>query len=187
MKKYLINIGASVFLLFLMLTWNGCDEFNSLPLNIPLTIKLDLTTSGGSLSASQEGCLSTNSDTYNEYKDKINSLRFVEAAFRTINVDPGELSGDITVTLSDENGTELFSYSAAGTRLADYMKPNSPYIFKLTQEQIDFINTYLDDIVNGTGGSCFTATVTVNNLHNGGQINTLNCAIDMVIEADMQF
>jgi hypothetical protein len=67
------------------------------------------------------------------------------------------------------------------------MKPNSPYIFKLTQEQIDFINAYLDDIVNGTGGSCFTATVTVNNLTNGGQTNTLNCAIDMVIEADMEF
>lgn len=187
MKRFLIKTGAAVFLLFLMLTWNGCDEFNHLPLNIPLSIQLDLTTVGGSFSASKEGCLSTDSDVYDRYKDNIQSLHFVEAAFRTINVDPTELSGDITVTLRDGNGTELFRYAAPETRLADYMKPNSPYIFKLTQEQIDFINLYLADVVNGTGGSCFTATVSVNNLVNGGQTSTLTCAIDMVIEADMQF
>ncbi len=83
MRKYLVQAGTSVVLLFLMLTWNGCDDFNSLPLNIPFTIDVSVSGSSATLSDSQSYCLSTDSETYDEYRDKIQSLHFIEAAFRT--------------------------------------------------------------------------------------------------------
>ncbi len=182
MKKYIIRTGTSLFLLFLMLTWNGCDAFNSLPLNIPFTLNVNVTGSDNSLSNSASYCLSTDSDTYTEYRDKINSLHFVEAAYRTKNVFPQGLSGNITVALQDGNGNNLFSYTIPGAAPADYMAPNSPYILQLSQSQIDFINTYLNSLLST--GACFTAVITVDNITGGNPPYSVNGAIDMVIEAD---
>ncbi len=183
MKKYFIQFGTSAVLLFLMVTWNGCDKFNSLPLNIPFTFNVSVSGSAATLSDSQSYCLGTDSETYNEYRDKIHSLHFIEAAFRTTNVDPETLSGNITVTLQDGDGNILFSYDIPGATPADYMTPNSPYILQLNQSQIDFINTYLNSLLNQ--GACFTATVTVNNI-TGQPPYTIEGAIDMVIEADTE-
>ena len=185
MKKYLINIGASVFLLFLMLAWNGCDEFNHLPLNIPFSLNVSVSGSDNTLSdTSDPFCISSDSQTYNEYQDKIRSLHFVEAAFRTISVTPADLSGDITVTLLDGDGNEIFRYVIPDAAPADYMKPNSPYILQLRQEQIDFINLNLDQLLNT--GACFSASFTVENI-NGQPPYHIDGAIDMVIEADTEF
>jgi hypothetical protein len=182
MKKYLKQLIASFFLIFLMSTWNGCDAFNSLPLNIPFTINVEMQQSNGnSLTDTEQGCLSGQSDTYSKYNDKINSLKFVEAAFRTISVSPANLSGNVNVMLLNNSGNTLFNYTIQNVVLADYMKPNSPFILKLTQSQIDFINSYLDEVLHGS--ACFTATVTVDNL-NGQPPYTMKGAIDMVIEAD---
>ena len=183
MKKYLMKINASVFLLFLLLTWNGCDEFNSLPLNIPFSINVTVAGTGSTITESTDFCFSTQSDTYNEYRDKVNSLHFVEAAFRTKDVNPADLTGDVVITLQGNSNT-LFTYTITDYTPADYQKPNMPHILQLNQQQIDFINTYLDDILNNSEGSCFNATITVNNIVNGGQPSTLNVALDMVIEAD---
>ncbi len=183
MKKYLIRFGTSVVLLFLMLAWNGCDEFNSLPLNIPFSFNLSVEGSTSTLTANQSYCLSTDSKTYDEYRDKIHSLHFIEAAYRTKNVVPADLSGNTTVTLQDGDGNVLFSYDIPGATPADYMSPNSPYIFQLTQSQIDFLNTYLNSLLSE--GACFTATITVNNI-TGQSPYTIDGAIDMVIEADTE-
>jgi len=183
MKKYLIRTGTTVFLLFLMLTWNGCDSFNSLPLNIPFTLNVHVTGSDNTISNSSPlYCLNTDSQTYTEYRDKINSLHFVEAAYRTKNVFPQELSGNITVALQDGDGNSLFSYTIQGANPADYMAPNSPYILQLTQQQIDFINTHLNSLLNS--GACFTAVITVDNISGGNPPYSVDGAIDMVIEAD---
>jgi hypothetical protein len=183
MKKFFIQFGTSAILLFLMVAWNGCDSFNSLPLNIPFTIDVSVQGSAATLSDSQSYCLSTDSETYNEYRDKIQSLHFVEAAYRTTGVVPTNLTGNITVTLQDDNGNVLFSYDIPGATPADYMTPNSPYILQLNQSQIDFINTYLNNLLSQ--GACFTATVTVSNI-TGQPPYTVEGAIDMVIEADTE-
>ncbi len=183
MKKYIIRISTSLVLLFLMLTWNGCDKFNSLPLNIPFTIPVHVEGSAATLSDSESYCLSTDSQTYNDYRDKINSLHFVEAAYRTTNVIPADLSGNVNVSLQDGDGNVLFSYDIPGAAPADYMSPNSPYILQLDQGQIDFINTYLNSLLSQ--GACFTATITVSNI-SGQAPYTIDGAVDMVIEADTE-
>ena len=181
MKKYIKHVSASVFLLIIMSSWNGCDLFNSLPLNIPFSINVDMQSNGSTLSGSQQGCLSTNSDTYMQYSDRINSLHFVAAAFRTKSVNPSDLSGDIIVRLLNDSETELFADTLENVKPADYMSPNSPFEIQLSQNQIDFINTYLDEVLHQ--GVCFKAEVEVENL-NGQPPYSLKGAIDMVIEAD---
>ncbi len=183
MKKYLIRFSTSAVLLFLMLAWNGCDDFNSLPLNIPFTLPVHVEGSASTLTDSTSYCLSTDSPTYNDYRDKINSLHFVEAAYRTTSVSPENLSGNINVTLKDGNDNVLFSHDIPGAAPADHMSPKSPYIFQLDQSQIDFINTYLNSLLNE--GACFTATITVINI-TGQAPYTIDGAVDMVIEADTQ-
>jgi hypothetical protein len=183
MKKYIIRISTSLVLLFLMLTWNGCDKFNSLPLNIPFSLPFQIEGSAATLTDNVSYCLSTDSQTYNEYRDKINSLHFIEAAYRTTSVLPADLSGDINVTLQDGDGNVLFSYDIPNATPADYMSPNSPYILQLDQGQIDFINTYLNSLLNQ--GACFTATITVSNI-SGQAPYTIDGAVDMVIEADTE-
>jgi hypothetical protein len=181
MKKYLIQFGTYIVLLFLMLAWNGCDKFNSLPLNIPFSLPIHVEGSASTLSDSSSYCLSTDSQTYNDYRDKINSLHFIEAAYRTTSVVPADLSGDINVALKDGDGNVLFSYDIPNATPADYMSPNSPYILQLDQSQIDFMNTYLNSLLSQ--GACFTATVTVSNI-TGQAPYTIDGAVDMVIEAD---
>ncbi len=183
MKKFLIQFSTSAVLLFLALTWNGCDKFNSLPLNIPFTINVSVSGSAATLTNSESYCLNTDSQTYTEYSDKINSLRFVEAAFRTKDVVPENLSGNINVSLQDGDGNTLFSYDVPGAAPADYMSPNTPYILQLDQSQIDFINTYLNSLLNQ--GACFTASITVSNI-TGQAPYSIDGAIDMVIEADTE-
>lgn len=184
MKKYFIRISSSLLFLSLILIFNGCDEFNSLPLNIPFTLKVHLEGSNTELSDSIFYCLSTDSEIYTENRDKIKSLHFVEAAYRTLSVTPADLSGDIDVTLKDGNDNELFHSLIKDAVPADYMKPNSPFILKLTQEQIDLLNEYLNSLLNE--GACFTAKVAVNNI-SGKSPYSIDAAIDMVIEADMEY
>jgi len=185
MKSLLIKTGASVFLLFLMLFWNGCDDFNSLPLNIPFTLNVTVDGSSNTLSdTSDPFCITTDSQTYSEYQDKIQSLHFVEAAYRTISVTPVDLKGDITVALYDGDGNVVFSHVIPSATPADYMKPNTPFILQLNQEQIDFINANLDQLLQT--GACFSASFTVENI-TGQTPYHIDGAIDMVIEADTQF
>ena len=181
MKRYFKTLSSLVFLLLLTFSWNSCDSLNSLALNIPFSINVELKGTGTSLSDTEPACLTTESDTYEKYSNKINSLKFVAAAFRTISVSPSNLSGDITIKLLNDSGDELFSYTKYNATPADFIKPNLPFILQLTQNQIDFINYYLDDVLHG--GACFTAIVSVDNL-NGNPPYTLKGAIDMVIEAD---
>ena len=184
MKRFLKISGTSAFLLFLMFTWNGCDQFNSLPLNIPFTVDVEVQGSGNTLTNSATFNLSSDSQTYNDYRDNIKSLHFIEAAYRTLNYSPANLSGDITVSLTNGNGDVLFSYQLPAVDPGTYKKPNSPYIFQLNQQQIDFINSYLEVALNS--GASFTATMTVTNL-TGQPPYDVHGAIDMVIEADTEF
>ena len=184
MKKYFMQTCTSVLLLLLMVIWNGCDEFNHLPLNIPFTLKFEMHGSNTTIADSTASyCLSTDSDTYDSYRDRIRSLHFIEAAYRTLSVTPADLTGDITITVKDGDNKELFSYTIPDATPADYLKPHPSYILQLTQAQIDIINAYLDSLLDV--GACFKGTVTVKNI-TGQPPYSLNGAVDMVIEADTE-
>ena len=170
------------FLVLFFLQMNSCDQINSIELNVPVTKEINATGSNTSITESESFCLDETSDTYKSYQDKIKSLSFLEASYRTINVSDPSLQGDINVTLMDINGNVLFDLTIPGVNLTKYMKPNSPYVIHLTQNQVQAINLYLSNLNN----QCFKAVLTVNNISGGSAPYSVKGAVDILLKADTE-
>src|SRR3972149_632150 len=100
-KKYMKHFYIGIFTL-LAFSFNGCilDAFNTIVLNIPITIA-NIST-GGLLAqnvASTSFCLSE-SDVYQDYVDKINEIDLLEITARPTQVAPANLSGEVVLTIS---------------------------------------------------------------------------------------
>ena len=161
---------------------NSCDEINSIELNVPVTKEITATGSNTSITESDSFCLDETSDTYKSYQDKIKSLTFLEASYRTIAISDASLKGDINVTVSDINGNVLFSLSIPSVNLANYMKPNSPFTIQLTQNQVQAINLYLSNLNN----QCFKAVLTINNISGGSAPYSVTGAVDILLKANTE-
>ena len=101
-------------------------------------------------------CLSDN-ETYNDYKDKLNSIILVEAHIVTQSVSSGDegLQGDGALHLYDGNGTLLVTVADNGVKPADHYSPNG-YKIDLTQADIEKVNASL-----ANGNTCFSADYVV--------------------------
>ena len=146
MKKYIIKTAKTVIVLTL-LSLNGCilDAFDTLTQNIPYSKEFPLSSSQTSYSNSQTIDLSS-STVYKNYQDKIENIKFIRAEYRTISVDPPNLSGNITITLKDASGNILFSRGLGQLSPSDYIK--TPFELKLTSTEIGLINAYLSKLSN---------------------------------------
>ncbi len=178
MKKFKYLVPFFITLFFLQMS--SCDEINSIELNVPVTKEITATGSNSSITQPESFCLDKASDTYQSYRDKINSLSFIQAAYRTISVSDPSLKGDINLTVMDINGNSLFSLSLPGVSLAAYMKPNSPFILQLNQNQIQAINSYLSNLNN----QCFKAVLTIDNVSGGATPYSVTGAVDILLKAD---
>jgi hypothetical protein len=167
--KYLLPFLIS--LLFFQL--NGCDELNSIPLNIPFTVTFINKTGSDINFDSGVQCLDSESDTYKQYQDKIQSLTFLQAAYRTVsNSNPG-IAGNISATIYNGSGQVLAAYQINNVKPEDYK--TTPLILQFTQTQIQAINSAL------SGSSCLRAVVAITSL-NG--TTTISGAVDLVFQAD---
>jgi hypothetical protein len=181
MKKYKYLLPIFITLFFLQMS--SCDEINSIEVNIPVT--KEISASGSNSKITEEPvsfCLDEASDTYTEYKDKIKKLTFAQAAYRTVSVSDPSLKGDINLTVMDANGTTLFSLTIPNVILAAYMKPNSPFVIQLNQNQIQAIDLYLSNFTN----QCFKAVLTVNNISGGTAPYSMTGAVDILLKADTE-
>jgi hypothetical protein len=167
--KYFFPLLISI--IFLQL--NGCDELNSIPLNIPVTITFDNQTGSNVTFDSGIYCLDSESDTYKEYRDKIQSLTFLQAAYRTTSNSNPSVQGDISVTIYNGSKQVLASFKISNIKPQDYIK--TPLIIQLNQAQIQKINSSL------TGSTCLQAVVEITSL-NG--TTTISGAVDLVLQAD---
>ena len=176
MKKYLIKSFLAVFVLALF-SFNGCilDSFNSITQNIPISQTFYLTSIQTSVTDNQYIDLTT-STIYQNYQDKIQSLKLVRAEYRTLSVTPSTLSGNISFTLSDMDGNTLFSLSLGQITPANYQK--TPLEFALTGAQITLVNNYLSKLSNNK----FQATIEVNNIQSSTFPYTIVGAVDAVFE-----
>jgi hypothetical protein len=174
-NNFLLLIGSLI-----VLTFPSCDSVESnFPVNIP--IKMELTVSGMSTSANATGtyCLEGTS-TYDEYKNKIESIKYVKASYRTVNVTPQGLQGNIKITVKDQAGNVLFNQDILGVVIIDYK--NSPYEITLSQNEINTINEYISSL----GSNCFEATLLVDNISGGDPPYEVKGAIDILFEADVK-
>ncbi len=174
MKRYLIICFIAAAFVG-MLSFNGCilDALNNLTQNIPIVQEFNITSALTSYSQSETIDLS-NSSTYQRYQNKIQNISFLTAEFRTKSVSPSDLSGNVTLTLKDNNGKVLFSYPLGNIKPADYSK--TPYQLQLSSAQIQAINTYLSNLSN----KVFVATISITNISSSSLTYNIDAVIDVV-------
>ncbi len=174
MKKLIKIIIVPAFLI-LSLSFNGCilDAFNSLTENIPISQEFNISSVLTTYSQSETIDLS-NSSTYQRYQDKIQSIQFLQAEYRTKSVAPSDLSANVSITLKDNNDNLLFTYPLGQIKLADYQ--NTPYELTLNSTQIGLINAYLSTLSN----KIFVATISITNITSSQLPYNVDGVIDIV-------
>lgn len=176
MKKLL-----SIFLVSGIIAFSSCDtidSFESLPLNIPISLPLSVSGSNNQLDETQYFCLQNFSE-FTKYQDDIDDLNFVEASFRTNSFSPSDLRGNLMLELKDANGTTIFMNKLNNVSPGDYV--DTPYIIQLSESEIDLMNAYLDS--DGGLNSCFTGTVSLEVTQGSGNKNFIGI-VDIVFEAE---
>jgi len=176
MKRYLI-LSVMVLATVGLLSVNGCilDAIKSITQNIPITTDFNLSGSATSLTKTETFDLNESS-TYNTYSDKINTIEFVTAQYRTKSLNQPSMSGTITITVKQSNGTVLFSKVIPGFRPASYT--SAPYELTLSQSEIQLVNAYLSILSNRV----FTATINFDNITGGTGTYDLNATVDIVFK-----
>ncbi|MFZ0453686.1 MAG: hypothetical protein WCE54_13760 [Ignavibacteriaceae bacterium] len=171
MNKIKFILPFFIGLLFFQL--NGCDELNSIPLNIPFTVTFTDKTGTDINFDSGVHCLSSESDTYQEYQDKIQSLTFLQAAYRTIsNSSPG-VQGNLTATIYNGSGQVLANFQINNINPDDYK--TNPLILQINQAGIQAINNALSN------STCLRGVVEITSLTG---TTTISGAVDLVFQAD---
>src|SRR3989304_5761937 len=146
-------VGFAIVLSFFS---NSCDKFDTFPLNIPFSVTITTQGSNNPSTSSSQYCLSQ-SETYQDYVEDIEKLTFVQAAWRTDSVK-NISSGDVEITVSIVGGATLFHETLTNINPADYQSPNSPFVFSLTDSEIQALNNYLNSYLNNPN-QCLEAEI----------------------------
>jgi hypothetical protein len=161
-----------------ILSFNGC-EFDTLPINIPISIPVIFEGSVNSINVEKSFCL----DDYDSYKQHLNDMKnltYLESAFRVDIISHPNITGTFNIELKNQAGQTLFSIQHNNFRPADYMV--NPYILPLTGTHIQALNAYISNISN----KCFSASASLTNITGGGAEINMVGNIDMVFEVEAQ-
>jgi hypothetical protein len=178
MKKYILHLFLFLFAAAVSFTILSCDEFNTFPINVPVTFGFTVT---GSDSDYDSGlyCMSE-SEAYQEYQDNAESITYLKAQYRTISISDNSVEGTINIQVLNSSGTTIINFTETNFTPADYI--SDEYEITLTQNEIQAFNTYLNSLPDDQ--KCFTVIITVTGI-NGTQ--TLNGAVDVVFEVVTKF
>lgn len=163
-----------------VISFNACDEFNTLPLNIPILFKFAITSTNP---ASTEDVCMDQSSSFQEYKDKFKNLTLVEAVFRTSTVVPANAEGTIVIEIwrTDTNQL-LMTRSYPNIKPADYLPDNAPLNLQLTQAEIALVNAYLDANPN----ACFRAVISGSNVTPTGTAFDIRGVVDVLFHGEAE-
>lgn len=179
--KQLITIALIALFAISLTTYYGCDEFETLPINIPISVAF--TISGGNTSSNPTSFCLSESSVYQEYKEKIKSgsMTLVEISLRTTSVDPASIQGDVTIVIRRSDNTVIYTTTLTNIKPADYLSPNSPYVVTITGDQAAAFDSYLN-----SQGDCFSAVISVSNIQGGTSVTTLSGVVDVLISAEAE-
>jgi hypothetical protein len=178
MKK-IIKAFVIVIAITLSFISNSCDEFESFLLNIPFQIDIVVQGSTNPSQSVSNYCLNE-SETFEGYLGDIESIKFVEAAWRTDSVK-NITSGDVEITVRS-NGVIIFQETLNNINPKDYQSPNGPFVLTLSDAEITAMNNYLNAYLDNPN-QCLEATVKAT-VDTGTPPYYLKGYIDMVVEAD---
>ncbi|NWF50366.1 MAG: hypothetical protein HXY49_07475 [Ignavibacteriaceae bacterium] len=176
MKKHLAII-STIFISITALTFYSCDEFNTLPLNIPFVV--DFSASGASLQDTGTLCVGE-SETYQDYRDKIKEIKLLKITYRTKSVSPVDITCNIRIIVKrQDNGATLFNQVISNVKPKNYLPPNPPYVFTLSQTELQLFDDYLRLL----GDPCFEVTFQAENVTGGNPPYSIEGASDILFEA----
>jgi hypothetical protein len=175
MKKLFIPFLMAASTIF----FDGC-EFDTLPINVPISIPVVFEGSVNAISVNESFCLD-DYDSYKQHLEDMKSITYLESAFRVNVISHPNITGSFNIELKNQAGIPLFSIQQSNFRPADYMV--NPFIIPISPTQLQALNAYLSN----TSNKCFTASASLTNITGGGadQIN-LTGNIDMVFEVEAQ-
>jgi hypothetical protein len=181
MKKLINSFIAFVLLIFLV-SFNGCDELQSLPLNVPIPFEFIAQGSSSSSQETETVCISSVQELLDN-QDKIKDVKFINAAYWTVAATPG-LRGNITFALQTQSGIPIFSINLPNVSVEDYI--GAPLVLSLSETEIQLFETYLGNFINNN--DCFTASLSITNITtNQGTSHSLEGRVELVIEAEVEF
>lgn len=176
MKK-LYKLFLLIGFIFFTLAINSCNPFDDAYLTLAMDAEFSTVGAGSDIFISTNMCLSDFSD-YDDNKDNVEEIRYISAAYLTINSTQGLQGNNLTLTLYEANGsTVLFQYVVPTFVAANYI--NNPLEIVLTQQEISNINAYL---INPQQDKCFVATLTVSNVQSSTTPYQLSSKLEFLTE-----
>jgi len=176
----IIKVFVVVLAIALSFVSNSCDEFESIPINIPFSITVVTQGSTNPSTASSIYCLSQSS-TYEDNVENIEKLTFIEAAWRTDSVK-NISGGDVEITVRVVGGATLFQETLTNINPSDYKSPNAPFVLSLSAAEIQALNDYLNAYLQNPN-QCLEAVVKAT-VKSGTPPYYLRGIVDMVVEAE---
>lgn len=177
MKKYLL-----LFVIILVII-SGCEPFEDYFINLKMDQQFQLYGIGPNIEQQITFCLSDYDD-YNDNVDKIEQIKYLDAAYLTLDASEN-LSGDnLILKLYKSDGTTLlFEYRLPLFVASDYR--NKPLHIQLSQSEKDNLNRYLE---NHKVNNCFKAVLSVENVQSDNPLNIffLNAKIEFVAELKLK-
>lgn len=179
MKKLI----ALLIIFSLSLPLNSCDPFEEYFINLKMDQQFQLYGIGPNISQQINFCL-TNYDDYNDNADMIEQIKYVDAAYLTIDASEGLHSDNLSLKLYQSDGsTLLFDYNLSPFVASDYA--NKALHIQLTQSEKEKINQYLS---NHQLNNCFVAVLTAENVQSNNVLPyfSLQAKIEFVAELKLK-
>lgn len=178
MKKIILFI--AVLSLFSL---NACDPFEDFYINLKMDQQFQLVGIGPNISQTINFCL-TDYDDYNDNADKIEQIKYVDAAYFTIEASETLSADNLILKVYNSDGSSLLiDYRLSPFVAAEYK--GKPLHIKLSQTDIDKLNQYLS---NHRVNNCFRAELTAENVQSDNPLTLffLNAKIEFVAELKLK-
>ena len=164
----------------MFLGFNSCDVLEQLFLNLKVSEEFHAVGDESEIFASIDDCFS-NYPAFNDNFDKIQTLKYVSAAYYSLEWTPSNLGGNnIYAEIRDCDGNIILTQSIPMAFASDFFE--DPYEFILTQEEIDTFNQFL---VNYQTCDCFFGVISISPVTPANSPPyTLDGVVEIIIEIE---
>jgi len=179
MKKLNTILLGSLFVSLLAI--NSCDPMDDVYLTLALETEFNTEAPVPNVSLTEDFCLS-DFDDYNDNSDNINEIKYITAAYFTIDPSNG-LQGEFRLRLyRTDTNTLLIDHTDQSFNADSCL--NNPLIIDLDQDEIDNINAYL---INPKVDKCFRAILDITNASdNDGAPFYLHSKVEFLTEIKVE-
>ena len=163
------------------LALNSCNPFDELYLTLAMETEFRTEAPVSNVSLTSSICLSEFDD-YNDNSDKLKEIRYISAAYFTLNSSNG-LTGDLRLKLYQGN-TNILLFEFTDSNFEADSSLSKPLKINLRQQEVNNINTYL---INPKVDKCFRAELVVLNANdNDGPPFQLNGKVEFLTELQIE-